>query len=239
MKHALALVVVAALGCRKHEEPVQVVAPVSTDEAKRPAGGSTDGPDTLPAGEAGDRKALLALPVVDGVGFLTGNYHTSSNNPAMYADPERKLFVLLGKKARLELPLGKPEDAIAAYEQFLLQHGYAANGKTAPDDHQKVMVDGKEMVVMQMSELLPEMPADLASHFTPRQRKVIGNTTGTNGFKLFSGHDKDYAPHPMLYAGAKAVFVVGPDTDKQFPIEQASAAFAEYRAMLKRTKLAP
>lgn len=227
-------VLLFSVGCKKREEaqPVQVSAPAAVAAPQDPA-------DPFPAGEAGDRKALLALPIIDGVGFLTGHYHTSSNNPAMYADSERKLFVMLGKKGKLEVPIANAEDAIAAYEQFLLRHGYPANGKDAPDDHQKVMVDGKEMVVMEMSELLPEMPADLKKHFTPRQHEVIRNTSGTKGFELFSGHDKDYPPHPLMYAGSNQVFVVGPDTDKSFPIAQASAAFAEYREMLKRTKLAP
>ncbi len=220
---ALALVLVLVASCGK-------------SESRRV---STEVPDETPTKQLDARHALTSVKIEDGIGFLTGNYHTSSNNPAMYADPDKHMFVLLGNKSRLEVPLADPSKAIAAFEDFLLLHGYSPNGKTAPDTHQKIMVDGKEMVVMRMDELLPTMPADLRSRFTTAQYDALEHTSGTTGFRLYSGHDKDYPAHPLMFAYTKSISVVGPDTEKDFPIEKASEAFAEYRALLARTKLVP
>lgn len=197
----------------------------------RPEPAVTEPPKQAPA----DREALRAVKVEDAFGYLTGKYHTSSNNPALYADPERKLYVVLGKRGRTEFPLAEP--AIAAYEDLLLDSGYHVNGKTPADHHQKVMIDGKEMVVMSTAEIFPEMPADLKSHFTANQLEILYHTTGTAGVALYSGHDKDYPSHPAMWAYSGSIEVIGPDIVKDFPVEQASEAFAEYRALVKRSKL--
>jgi len=238
MKCAMVLgAVLLAAGCKEQSKAQRVPAtvPASTGSTTKAAPAEP----VLPEGEAGDRKALLALPIVDGIGYMSGNYGTSHNHPAMFADPARKVFVLMGKKGKAEVPFAKVDDALAAYEQFLLQHGYAANGKEAPDDHQKIMVDGKEMVVMTMQELMPEMSSETKARFTERQYKVLRNTTGTAGYQQLSGHVTEFPPHPLMFAGAEQVFVVGPGTDKSFPIAKASEAFAEYRQLLTRTKIVP
>ena len=236
------LSVLAIMGCSKKDEAKPTPTPPATiapANATKPTETNPTVEPELLDGDTGDRKALLALPIGDGIGYMSGNYGTSHNHPAMYADTERKVFVLMGRKGKGEVPFAKVDDALAAYEQFLLQHGYAANGKPAPDEHQKIMVDGKEMVVMTMSELMPEMSTETKAKYTDRQYKVLRNTTGTDGYKQFSGNVTEFPPHPLMFAGAEQVFVVGPDTDKQFPIAQATEAFKEYREMLKRTKIVP
>jgi hypothetical protein len=177
-----------------------------------------------------DQGVLRPIKVEDAVGYLSGNYHTISNNPAIFADGTR--FVMMGKQYRKEVAFADRDRAFATFEQLLLDHGYAANGKPAPDRHQKVMVDGKEMVVVQMGELFPEMPAELKARFTAAQLAVLDHTTTTDGYRLFSGHDPRYAPHPVIYASSKQLTVVGPGTEKSFPIERATEAFTAYRALL-------
>jgi hypothetical protein len=209
-----ALCLLALTTCDR-PQPVQLAAPA---QALPPA------PSPFKPGTG----TLDTLAPEDLVGYLTGNYHTSSNNPAIYADRDRKVFVMMGKRAKAELPLDKPEEAMAAFEKFLVLHGYAANGKQPTDDHSKVMVDGKEMVVMTSDELFPKMPDELKAHFTQTQFDLLYRTAPREGFHHLA------ATHPLIWAYTQTLVVLGSGVEKEFPVAQADDAFAEYRRLIAK-----
>jgi hypothetical protein len=200
------LAFVLVLACKK-SEPQEVVLPAKTS----------------------DRKVLSTLPTKDLVGYLSGNYHTGGNNPAIYADLDRKMFVMMGKRSFAELPMTtKPAEAAAAFESFFVLHGYHANGKTPTDDHQKVMVDGKEMVVVSTDELFPKMPADLKALFTPEQAELLYHTPPSDGYKLVA------AKYPLMYCYTHSIAVLSSHDEHEFPIEKASDAFAAFAKLLPK-----
>ena len=217
----LRVVVIAAVvvACGK-SEPTPVPSPTRSAEPTAP----TPKPTTE------DPKILDALPIKDLVGYLSGNYHAGGNNPAIYADLDRKVFVMMGKRGSVELPMAtKPAEAAAAFESFLVLHGYEANGKSPTDEHQHVMVNGKEMVVMTTDELFPEMPADLKAHFTPEQYDLLYHTRPSDGYARVA------AKYPLMWCYTHSVAVVGPKhPEHEFPIAKASDAFAEFQKLLPR-----
>ncbi|HUJ61094.1 MAG TPA: hypothetical protein VLX92_21470 [Kofleriaceae bacterium] len=211
MKRALVVVAVVAIGCK--DKPA--AEPVPAPQAQ--AGGSA----------AAGLASLRTLPAIDLVGYLSGNYHTASNNPAMYADLDRKVFVMMGKHGKAEVPLDKPDDATTAFESFLVLHGYAADGRPPTDDHQKVMVDGKEMVVVTTDELFPEMPADLRAHFSDAQNDALYHTRPHDGYALLAEKE------PVVWAYTATLEVLAPGVARQFPVEKASDAMALFRSLVK------
>lgn len=181
------------------------------------------------------RAALRALPAEDGMGYLSGNYHTGHNNPITWVDDARQRFVLMGRQYRIEVPLDQPDRAFEMAERLLLDHGYPASGKDPAETRPTLEVDGQKMVVVQMAELFPEMPEELKKRFTDQQRDVLHETAGGDGVRMFSGHDGDYPPHPAMWAASEQVVVAGPGTWKAFPVQKLAEAFAEYRALIGRT----
>lgn len=184
------------------------------------------------------RAALRALPAEDGMGYLSGNYHTGHNNPITWVDDARQRFVFMGRQYRIEVPLDQPDRAFEMAERLLLDHGYPASGKDPAETRPTLEVDGQKMVVVQMAELFPEMPEELKKRFTDQQRDVLYKTAGGDGVRLFSGHDGDYPPHPAMWAASDQVVVAGPGTWKDFPVQKLAEAFAEYRALIGRTGVA-
>ncbi len=217
LRITIAIVACAACAaCAKDNLPVQI------GSAAGSAVGAVSAADPGPA-------SLTTLPLVDLVGYLTGNYHTSSNNPAMYLDRDRKLFVMMGKHGKAELPSADPLAATAAFETFLLAHGYAVNHKAVTDDtHPRVMVGSQEMVVMTTDELFPEMPAELKAHFSPAQYEKLYKTATNQGMDIVATRA------PVIWAYTHSLVVVGPGAKSQeFSVDRADAAFAAFRALAK------
>jgi hypothetical protein len=199
---------------------------------RSPATPAQAAPAAAPASAPAQRPgvgALSALPTEDLVGYLSGNYHTISNNPAVFADLDRRRIVMMGKSGRRELPIAtRPAEAARQYEAFLLDNDYAANGKTRADPHPKVQVGSQEMVVVSMGELFPEMPADLKAHFAPAQLDVLYHLSGTEGYRLVA------ARGPVMWCYTGTVEVDGAGTKRAFPVEKANEAFAAFQALLPR-----
>lgn len=183
-------------------------------------------PRPEPRPEKPDLSLLAALPAVDLVGYLSGRYGTGGNNPAIYADVDGKLFVMMGKRGTAELPLDRPDEAIAAFEQFLVLHGYPANGKQPSDDRTRVVIDGKEMVVMTSAELFPTMPDEQKARFTQPQLDLLYRTAPGNGYAMLA------ARYPLIWAYSSSLSVQGPGFAQDFPIASASDAFAAYRKLV-------
>jgi hypothetical protein len=181
------------------------------------------GPD--PAAHANE--VLKTIPAQDIAGFMSGNYHTVSNNPVMYADTDRGVFVLMGAKTRAELPIAKRKDATAAYEQLLLLHGYEPNGKKPdPVARPTIMIDGSPLVVVTMDELLPTMPPEIRKRFTDEQYDTLGHVDGRTGLRVVA------AKYPALFAYSKSIVVLGRGAEQEFPIEKANDAFSAYEKLL-------
>jgi hypothetical protein len=155
---------------------------------------SSDHPADPPARPAADLGLLRSLPAKDLVGHLTGAYGTINNNPAIYADTDRKLFVLMGRRGTIELPLDKPDDATAAYEPFLVAHGFPANGAQPTDDHARIVVNGQTMVLIAADELLPQMPPELKVHFTEPQLELLNRAQPDDCYQLLA------ARYPAMHA---------------------------------------
>lgn len=172
-----------------------------------------------------DRSSLDKLPVADLVGYFSGAYHTSSNNPGVYYDASKHVIAMSGRSGSAELPsTTKPEEVRDALEVFFLANDYEINGKKPTDKHQKVMVNGKEMVVMPMTELFPEMPADLKAHFTSEQYDLLYKTASTDGYGIVA---KKY---PVMFAYLGAIEVRLPDGSKSvFDLQKANDAFALFQ----------
>jgi hypothetical protein len=173
-----------------------------------------------------DLSLLQPLPAVDLVGYVSGHYRTGGNNPAIYADLDRKMFVMMGKRGTAELPLAKPDEVGPAFAQFLVAHGYAANGVQPTDDHAKVVIDGKQMVVVTTDEIFPKMPDELKAHFTPAQLELLYHTRPRDCFEMVA------AKYPVIWAYSESLEVLGPGFHQEFPIAQASEAFAAYRKLI-------
>lgn len=199
---ALVLANVIALGCSRSVASVEDAAKPAVDPA------------------------LRSIPARDLVGYASGNYGTSHNHPAMYADLERKVFVLMGQRGTAEIPLDEPDRATRAYVEFLLLHGYPANGKTPPETHPKIVIDGKELVVVAPEELFPQTGSATKARFTPSQRATLDHTSGTDIFPLVG------EKWPIVFAYGSTVVVVGPKQRQKFPIANADDALAAYRALL-------
>jgi len=162
----------------------------------------------------------------DVAGFMSGNYHTTHNHPSMYADTDRSVFVLVGAQGSAEIPLSVAKDAMGAYEQFLLRHGYEPNGKKAADARQTILVDGKPLVVVTRDELIPTMPPDIRKRFSDEQYDVLEHMDGRAGFHFVA------AKYPTIYAYSKSLVVMSASSEQEFPIEKASDAFAAYEKLL-------
>lgn len=208
MRALSCLIVLVALGACKKSAPEPTGEPEKVAEPAKPTAG------------------LSAVPAKDLVGYLSGNYHNGSNNPAMYADLDRKVFVMMGERAAAEVPFDKPAEATAAFEKFLVLHGYAANGTPPTDDHQKIMVAGKEMVVMPMDELMPEMPAELKAKFTTEQYSTLYKTNRYDGYAVVA------VKYPIIWAYAETLVVQGKNPRQEFPIEKATDALAAFGKLL-------
>ena len=217
-RFAFALVLLAA--CSNKAEPVPDRLEATTPTAEKPEASKPE------AKHSDDPKILDALPLRDLVGYVSGNYHTGGNNPAIYADTDRKVFVMSSKAGYAELPFAtKAAEASAAFEAFLLDTGYKANGKEPGDTHQKVMVNGKEMVVMTNDELFPKMPADLRAHFTDDQYDLLYHSRPGDTYQRIA---KKY---PVLWCYSGTIALVG---GKEYPVAKANDAFA---ALFKAAKL--
>jgi hypothetical protein len=170
---------------------------------------------------------LKTIAPEDLAGFMSGNYHTSHNHPALYADMDRNVFVLIGRQGRAEIPLSKPDDAVRAYEQFLLLHGYEPNGKKA-SERPTIIVDGKPLVIVTMDELFPTMPPDIRKRFSAEQYDVLEHTDGRAGYRVVA------ATYPLMYAYSKSLVVMGPSGEEEHPIEKASDAFSAFEKLVAR-----
>lgn len=188
---------------------------------------------------AKERVELRPLNAIDGFGYASGNYQTSHNHPVIFADVGEKKFVLMGKRARGEVPLSEAAKAIQAYEDLLLNHGYSPNGKPPRDDNTYVMVDGGKMVVVRMDQIFPQMPRELSSHFTSSQYQILTNTSGIELHAVFAGYYGDRPERPAMWAYSDGIVVGGKNVRREFPTAQASEAFKEYEALLKRTGVIP
>ena len=163
----------------------------------------------------------------DLVGYHSGHYQTIGNNPAIYADLENKVFVMMGKKSVAELPMAtNSNEAATAFETFIVLHGYAANGKQPIDSHQKVTINGQEMVVMTRDELLPTMPTDVKAHFTAEQFNLLENQSSRNGYRVIATRV------PLMYCYAGSIVVLGANEEHEFPVAQATDAFVAFRKLL-------
>jgi len=176
-----------------------------------------------------DVRLLESMPAKDLAGYMSGYYPgTMHNHPMMYADLDRKVFVMMGNQGTAELPLAKARDAVAAFEEFLLAHGYPVNGKQPKtDQHVKIVVDGKELVVVNAEELLPP-DRELKEHFTPEQLDALEHTSASFGYPLIA---KKY---PLMYAYTRSLVVLGPGFEREFPIAQGSDAFALFQTLVPR-----
>jgi hypothetical protein len=185
----------------------------ATDEPAKPA--------------APDLTLVAPLPAKDLVGYLTGSYGTFSNNPALYADLDRRVFVMMGKRATAELALDRPDEAIAAFEKFLVLHGYAANGVQPTEDRAQILIDGKPMVLVDVAELVPRMPPELEAHFTQAQRDLLGRTAPGAGFALLARR------YPVIWAYSEELEVLGGGgAAQEVPIAKAAEAFTAFRQRL-------
>jgi hypothetical protein len=209
MRRSLAFIVAAA--CSR-SEPV----PLATGSGH---------PDQAPHATA----SLETIPAVYVAGFLSGAYHTNSNIPVVYADLDKKRYVMMGKHAQAELPFtAKPDEADRAFTAFFVANDYAIGGEEPTDRHPKVMIDGKEMVVVGMDELLPTMPDDLKARFTPAQLELLRGVATNAGYRVLGKRV------PLVYcSGYKAsasITYVDAKSEHEYQLTEARPAFAALRA---------
>jgi hypothetical protein len=211
--------VALACGCRKDTR--------ATDEAAEKRAAEEK------AGK--DRETLRTIAPIDGFGYASGNYHTGHNHPVLFALSSEKKFVLMGSRARIEIPLSEPKKAIETYDEFLRSHTYSPNGKPPRDDNTYVLVDGGKMVAVPLDQIFPQMPPELRARFNPEQLALLEHTSGIEVHAIFSGYYGDRPEVPAMWAYSQYVVVGGKKEQREFPMAQASDAFAEYEALLHRT----
>src|SRR5512138_2915481 len=215
------IVLVVAGACNSSKpERVEVVAP--------PTQGSASASGSAARGSA----SLDDIAAIDLAGFLSGGYHTTGNVPIIYADLDQKKYVLMGKSAPRELAFeSTPEELDKAFEAFFLANQYPVSGKELTDPHQKVMVGGKEMVVMRMDELLPTMPDDLEKKFTPAQYELLSHTTMTAGYRVLGKR------YPLIYCGGyrdtARVTYIDAKSEHEYTLDKATTAYAELRKAVR------
>ena len=184
------------------------------------------------SGSASGSASLDDIAAIDIAGVLSGGYHTTGNVPIVYADLDQKKYVLMGKSGQRELAFkSKPEELDKAFEAFFTANQYAVSGKVPTDPHQKVMVDGKEMVVMRMDELLPTIPEDLKKRFTPAQYDLIERTAVNVGYRALGKR------YPLIYCGgykeAARITYIDAKSEHEYTLDKAPTAYAELRKALR------
>ena len=218
MKTLVVVVVMGLVGC-KRAQPEQVFmppAPVGSGSASVAA--VVGGPGSTPS----DAEILAAVPPAVGFTYFATK---GGNHPALFLDPARDAFVVVGRAASLGerpapeqvFPRGKLDDALAAYQAQLIAVGYLPEGVPPPPPR-----DPNGLVVMNLDDLLGSSePSDAAG-------QVLYRTRPTDAWVAFAAHGA-----PALAAGGDGLNVIGPKGLATHPWSQSNQAIVAFRALVK------
>jgi hypothetical protein len=173
--------------------------------------------------------ALAGVRADHAFAYLSGNFQTLHNHPALYADSASGMMVVIGNGYRREFPLAKAADAVKAYRNLLYDRGYEPDGKKRPKKRKSAEEEYQELLRMVSSELSDSVKR----LFTADQLEHFSSISPSAGYDFFSGYSGGYPNHPVIYAHLYGFTIVGRGFKKDVPMKQASAAFAEYLALVK------
>jgi hypothetical protein len=179
------------------------------------------------AAQDNDMGPLAQVRAEQAFGYLSGNYRTFHNHPAIFSDSGTGRLVVLGTGYRRDFPLAKAADAVKAYRNLLVDRGYEPDGKKKKKSRQEEYDELMGMLVATMSDSTKGL-------FTAEQLERFGDLAPSAGYDYFSGHTGGYPNHPVIYAHLHGFTIVGRGFKKDMPMKQASKAFAEYLALVKR-----
>jgi len=212
MKTLVLVVAMGLLGC-KRAQPEQVsMTPMPTGSA---------GVGGAPA-VSSDAVILAAVPPAVGYRYFATK---GGNHPALFLDPARDAFVVIGRAASLGetaapeqvFPRTKLDDAIVAYEAQLVAVGYLPEGVPPPPPR-----DPNALVVMNLDDLLGSgEPSDDAG-------QVLYRTRPTDAWVAFAAHRA-----PALAAGGSELNVIGPTGLTTHSWAESRKAIAAFRALVK------
>jgi hypothetical protein len=174
--------------------------------------------------ELANQKALTTISTEHLFRFFSSNFHVTGNLPCMYYDPTSDEYVISGKKLFTKIKAENRKGAMDSFHEFLCVRGYSPDGDEAQEEFQKVKVDGKDMYVAQMSDLLPEMLPEEKALFTGEQIQAMRQTSPSYAYH-FLGTDRDC---PLVYASSAGLRIEGKNIQKEIKMENAKDALEAY-----------
>jgi hypothetical protein len=183
-------------------------------------------------GTNNDMSALADVSADRAFAYLSGNFQTLHNHPAIYADSASGMIVVVGNGLRKEFPIARVAEAVKAYRNFLYDRGYEPDGKKRPKKKKSSDEEYQELLRMMSTGLSDSVK----SLFTSEQLERFNDISPSAGYDFFSGFDGGYANHPVIYAHLYGFTIEGRGFKKDMPMKQASAAFAVYLSLLQGMK---
>ena len=218
MKTLVVVVVMGLVGC-KRAQPEQVFmppAPVGSGSASVAA--VVGGPGSTPS----DAEILAAVPPAVGFTYFATK---GGNHPALFLDPARDAFVVVGRAASLgERPA--PEQVVQVHHDQAVgiarRRRRHALGQVADGDELR-LVGGERVVELAAREHLlgSSEPSDAAG-------QVLYRTRPTDAWVAFAAHGA-----PALAAGGDGLNVIGPKGLATHPWSQSNQAIVAFRALVK------
>jgi hypothetical protein len=156
--------------------------------------------------------------------YFSSYFHISGNLPCMYFDKEKDEFVMSGKQVFQKISIDRKKFAMDAYHEFLRIRGYKPDGDSSKEELTKITKDGKEYVVMQMSDLLPEMTPEEKALFNYEQLNSLGQTAPSSGYHYIA-NERDC---PLIYASSSGLTLYAKNLDTVYKMENAKEAMKVY-----------
>ncbi|HET6992270.1 MAG TPA: hypothetical protein VFJ43_13135 [Bacteroidia bacterium] len=165
--------------------------------------------------------------------FFSSNFHVIGNNPCMYYDSTSDQYVICGKTLYKRMSADNRKDVMAYFHEFLCDRGYSPDGDTAKDEYQKAEMNGKEVYVVSMDDLLPQMKPEERALFNEQQYNTMMQTAGSDAFH-YLGNERNC---PLIYASSSGLTIEGKKISKEIKMENARTAltaFGDYVDSLRK-----
>jgi hypothetical protein len=181
----------------------------------------------------GNLPALNGVPVENIIRFASSNFHLVGNNPCMYYDAGSDEYVISGKKLFQRIKASERKEAMHAFHEFLRDRTYSPDGDSARQEYQKVMINGKEMYMAQMDDLLPQIKPEERALFNEQQYNVLEHTAGSDIYRYLATERST----PVVYASSSGLSLEGKNMNNTIPMQNAKEAitiFCNYVDQLRK-----
>jgi hypothetical protein len=181
-------------------------------------------------------EVLDEISAIDLLSYLSGYYPSGHPFPIIFLDPKLKQLSITHQKFQAHYPLEKLDEAMESYFGQLVEHGYEIEGRRK-ETYTSIMVDGEEMVVMQVEDLFPDK-SSTQKHFSPAQYEFLHNELGPfSGMVYISGYGQNKRNYPLMagtgYESTARLNLLGPGMAMEFSFAQLDEAFDKFEEYVK------